>query len=184
MPHHGEQDARAGPDRAQEVGGDGEQADAHAAERRGRRDVPVELLLRERKQKGRGAPDTPPRWEGIATCMPPPPTRPGARLHGLGVVASEGELHVLLAEAAGNVLGRLHRDLDPDLGKEGAGREHEGHVQHEVQRVRERLRLRRGRGRRCWARPCKGSTVLRAWRPVDVQQSRGRALTTEDGGDR
>uniref|UniRef100_A0A7S1C9Y9 alanine--tRNA ligase n=1 Tax=Bicosoecida sp. CB-2014 TaxID=1486930 RepID=A0A7S1C9Y9_9STRA len=96
----GHEDARARADRADEVGGDGERADAHAAEGRRRRDVATQL---------------------------------GADVVGAGALARDHD--ALALPLLRDVVHRLARELDPGLGEERAGGEHEGDVEDGVEDV-------------------------------------------------
>lgn len=109
--HHSEKDTRPRADSAEQVGGDGEEADAHAAEHGRDGDVAVELGL-----------------------------------HGLGVIARHRELHLLLAEHLRHVAGRGSRNLDPDLGEQGARDEEDDDVEDRVDRVLDDVRLRARQG--------------------------------------
>mmetsp|Transcript_22696 Transcript_22696/g.63031 ORF Transcript_22696/g.63031 Transcript_22696/m.63031 type:complete len:261 (-) Transcript_22696:871-1653(-) len=56
-------------------------------------------------------------------------------LQRLGIVTVTPEEHLLLFQLLGNIVRRGARHLDPDLGEEGAGGEHEDNVENTVQGV-------------------------------------------------
>mmetsp|Transcript_37510 Transcript_37510/g.95930 ORF Transcript_37510/g.95930 Transcript_37510/m.95930 type:complete len:343 (+) Transcript_37510:258-1286(+) len=60
-------------------------------------------------------------------------------LQGLGVVTMAPEEHLLLFQLLGNIMSGRAGHLDPHLGEQGTRGEHEGDVEHAVERVRDGL---------------------------------------------
>jgi len=118
--------------------------------------VRLEVLVddRHREQDARPGPDRAHevRHDGQRADAHPPEGRGGRDVavellaQGLDGVAVALEEHALLAHRLGDVVGRRARDLDPRLGEQRAGAEHEAHVEQRVHGAGRGLGERAGRG--------------------------------------